>query len=656
MPESSPTVSLTQQGAIALIKIDNPPVNALSQSVRAGLLDAVTRAEQDNNIKALLIHCEGRTFVAGADVQEFGKPALEPHLPDVLAHIDQCQKPVVAALFGTALGGGFELAMSCHYRVALKGSQVGLPEVKLGLIPGAGGTQLLPRLVGLEKALEITTSGLAIDVSTLLETNALDCVFEGNLLKQAVLFTQELITKSLPPRATSEKSVPAPENAAESMQNWRQKLAKKARGQIAPLYIVDSIENSLTLPFKEGQERERQLFVECRDSSQSKAMRYAFFAEREAAKIPNLPKDLPIQTIHSVGIVGAGTMGGAIAMCFASAGITATLLEVNPENLQKGLEGIKKNYQKTHDRGLINEAQLQAALAAISGTTDYVDLSEVDLVVEAAFENMDVKRDIFRELDKVCKPETILASNTSYLDINEIAASTLRPEQVIGMHFFSPANVMKLLEVVRTDQTNDRTLASVMAVGKRIGKISVAVGHCYGFVGNRMYARYGREANCLLLEGASPAQIDTAMVDWGMAMGPLAVNDMSGIDIGYQARHGNKERFADDPLYFRAADLMVEAGRLGCKTGAGFYRYEGSTKIADPLTKKIIAEEAQRLGIQQRDDFSDEEIQSRLILALVNEGNKILNEGLVSRASDIDVIWLNGYGFPRFRGGPMWGL
>lgn len=642
------------EGNIALINIDNPPVNALSHAVRQGLFDAVESAQANPYVSALLICCEGRTFVAGADVREFGQPPKEPHLPDLVIKIDGCQKPVVAALFGTVLGGGFELAMACHYRVAIQGAKVGLPEVNLGLIPGAGGTQLLPRLVGIEKALEMATSGKPVNVADLAETDVVDLLVEENLFDHALEFTRQLVLDgAVATRQTTRMQIPPCEDAEALLDNWRTALAKKARGQIAPQHIVDSISNALTLDYDDGQKLEREKFVECRDSSQSRAMRHAFFAERAVARIPNLDKDTEIQPVEKVAVIGAGTMGGGIAMCFASRGIPVRLLEVNPDNLQRGLGAIQANYQKTMERGLMSEGQVREALGRIEGTTDYELLADVDLVVEAAFENMEVKREIFSTLDRMCKSEAVLASNTSYLDINRIAESTNRPNQVLGMHFFSPANVMKLLEVVRAEQTDDQTLASAMALGKKIGKISVAVGHCYGFVGNRMYACYGREAQVLLLEGCTPAQIDQAMTGWGMAMGPLAVNDMSGIDIAYKARHENSERFADDPLYFKPADLMVEAGRLGRKTGAGFYRYRDGKQQEDPEVTELIRAEAERLGVRQRQDISAEEISNRLVLALINEGANILDQGLAYRASDIDTIWLNGYGFPRFRGGPM---
>lgn len=654
-------VSLAKKDNIAIINIDNPPVNALSSAVRSGLLSTIVLAEQNPEIKAIIINCQGRTFIAGADISEFGKTPLEPHLPDVLAKIDCCKKPVVAVLFGSVLGGGFEVALSCHYRIALKGTKVGLPEVTLGLIPGAGGTQLLPRLAGIELALDMITSGKPKIVDKLLRNGIVDVLvdvsnIQENLLSQAILFTKTLIKDKAKARATSKITVEPLENSDEVFNQWRETLAKKSRGQKAPQYCIDSIQNAVKFSYQEGIVKEREMFIECRNSSQSRAMRHAFFAERAAEKLTfSTPtEEITTPEINSVAVIGAGTMGGGIAMCFAKAGITVKLLEMSQENLARGLVAIEERFAQALKRGLMSDKQLTQCIDLIQGTCDYQDLANVDLVVEAAFETMAVKKEIFSSLDMVCKPSAILASNTSYLDINEIALATKRPEKVLGMHFFSPANIMKLLEIVRTKHTNDSTLKTAMDLGKRIGKISVAVNVCYGFVGNRMYACYGREANMLLLEGATPSQIDTAMQLWGMAMGPLAVNDMSGIDIAYKARKDNPE-LTPDPLYFCAANTMVEADRLGQKNGVGFYKYDSETKrrLDDDSVLQLFKEQANKLGVKQRKNITDEEIQNRLIFALINEGANILDEGIATRASDIDVIWLNGYGFPRYYGGPM---
>jgi 3-hydroxyacyl-CoA dehydrogenase len=635
---------------VGVIRVDNPPVNALSQAVRQGLMDCLNKALADQDCQIIVIHCEGRTFIAGADISEFGKPPLEPHLPDVLASIEGSTKPVVVALHGTALGGGFEVALAGHYRIAIRGAKVGLPEVSLGLIPGSGGTQRLPRLIGIEKAAEMITTSKPVAAEKLLDTGVIDELVETDLLDSTLQYANRLVEQGAKPRPVSACNVPLQGNEEEVLASFKANLAKRARGQQAPQLALESIANTLTLSFDEGMRKEREFFLTCRESPQSRAMRHAFFAERAAAKI-DVDRSVEPLPVKKIGVIGAGTMGSGIAMCFASAGYQVRLLEMANENLQRGLEMIRERYQQSVDRGRLSDSAMTENLERIKGTCDYLDFDDVDLVVEAAFESMQVKTEIFRKLDEVCKSEAILATNTSYLIIDDIASATSRPDKVVGMHFFSPAHVMKLLEVVQATKTSDQSLVTAMDVGKKIGKISVAVGLCYGFVGNRMYARYGREANQLLLEGATPSQIDQAMQNWGMAMGPLAVADMSGIDIGYKAR---RERIdpPNDPLYFLAADLMVDSGRLGQKTGAGFYRYEDGKKQDDGVVTDIIRKAAGEAGVNQR-DLAEEEIQQRLIFALINEGGKILEEGIARRASDIDVIWLNGYGFPRYRGGPM---
>ena len=659
--QSFAKVSVSLNGSIAVITIANPPVNALSHAVRQGLSTCLNQAQKNAEVKAIVICCSGRTFIAGADISEFGQPPLLPHLPDVLAQLDQSSKPIVAALFGTVLGGGFEVALSCHYRVALPGTQLGLPEVNLGLIPGAGGTQLLPRLAGLDVALQMITSGKPQSAKSLFECGVIDLLApEDNLIACAINFAKQVVEEGKELPRVSQMVVhahgPKGDVSDDLFDLWRKKLAKKARGQTAPQYAIDCIENAVLLPFDQGKKRERELFILCRDSLQSSAMRHAFFAERRAGKLSSAhdqTKNMALQSINEVAVIGAGTMGGGIAMCFANAGLPVLLLETNQDNLARGLDGIRQRFEQAVNRGLINTQQLEHRMSLIQGTCEYQNLANADLVVEAAFETMAVKQQIFAKLDQVCKTDAILATNTSYLDINEIAKSTSRPHKVLGMHFFAPANIMKLLEVVCAKGTDEQTLKTVMALGKVLGKISVAVNVCYGFVGNRMYACYGREANMLLLEGASPHQIDTAMTSFGMAMGPLAVNDMSGIDIAYKARQENPPTHPD-PLYFRAADLMVEAGRLGQKTSAGFYDYDTATKT--PKTSEaglaMFAKEALALGVTQR-DITKEEIQNRLVFALINEGARLLSEGIATKASDIDAIWLNGYGFPRYLGGPM---
>lgn len=650
---SESPISCQFENAIGVIVIDNPPVNALSQAVRAGLLSAIEACEANRDCRAVVLLCAGRTFVAGADVREFGQPPSEPYLPDLLNRIEACSKPVVVALHGTALGGGFELALAGHYRIALESAKVGLPEVKLGLIPGAGGTQRLPRAAGFNTALQMATSGVPSAVAALLECGAIDRVVSGDaqtLRAAALSYADELIAAGAVVRPLSAQTVAVSGDEQQLIAASRAALGKRARGQQAPLAALQSVANSLTMSFAEGLAAERELFLSCRSSPQSRAMRHAFFAERAVSKVSAAAAAKP-QAVTKVGVIGAGTMGSGIAMCFASAGIDVVLLELSAENLQRGLATIADRYADAVAKGRLTEAGRSTALSKVSGSCDYSDFADVDLVVEAAFESMAVKRDIFAKLDQVCKPSAILATNTSYLDVDEIAAVTQRPAQVVGMHFFSPAHVMKLLEVVNAAQTSAEALATAMAVGKQIGKIAVAVGVCYGFVGNRMYSAYGREANRLLLEGATPEQIDSAMTEWGMAMGPLSVADLSGIDIGYKAR-SERQPPIDDPLYFLPANRLAEAGLLGQKTGSGFYHYGDGGKQPNPQALQLVRAAATEQAVPQR-SYSAEQISQRLLAALVNEGCRILEEGIAERASDIDVIWLNGYGFPRYRGGPM---
>ncbi len=642
---------------VAVITLNNPPVNALSQALRTGILDAVKRAQTDVS-KAIVIICQGRTFIAGADIKEFGKPAQSPVLAELLETIEASAKPVIAAIHGTALGGGLELALACHYRCALTSAKVGLPEVTLGLLPGGGGTQRLPRLIGVEAAMETILSGKALAAENAAKLGLLDRVVEKHLLDEAVLYAKHLIEMGVgndgqAPRRTGELTIDSRQLPETFFADARQMVAKRHRGYLAQQCIVDALEAAATQPFTEGLKRERELFQQCVESPQSQAMRYQFFAEREVVRIPGVSKETPTRDIKRVAVIGAGTMGGGIAMCFANAGVPVTLLEVQDEALERGLGSIRKNYDNTAKKGRLTKAQVEERIGLIQGTLRYEDLADVDLVVEAVFESMAVKQQVFETLDKICKPDAILASNTSYLDVNQIAAFTQRPENVIGMHFFSPANVMKLLEVVRTDCCSPEVIATVMQLGKRIGKISALVGVCYGFVGNRLFTTYGREAQMLLLEGATPAQVDSAMVDWGMAMGPLSVVDLAGLDIGYKARQARSD-LPDDPRYFHIGNVLVEMGRLGQKTGKGFFLYDTETRkrSADPEVEQLIRAEAERLGVTRR-EIDDEEIVERLIYPVINEAALLLEEGIAQRPSDIDVILANGYGFPRYRGGPM---
>ena len=648
-------VSYAVERRIGVIRIDNPPVNALSQAVRAGLLDAIDTAARDES-RIVLLLCAGRTFVAGADITEFGRPPEAPFLPDLLDAVEQSEKPVVAAIHGTALGGGFELALAAHYRCAVPTAKVGLPEVKLGLLPGAGGTQRLPRITGVAAAIRMMASGAPMSAGDALSAGIVDKLIDtnvdGDLEAGAKAWCEELLEADVPPRRTSQRSVDAlPDDELVAI---RAEVAKRARGQVAPLEIVDVAAAAATTTFEQGMRLEREAFMRLMQGEQSASLRHLFFAEREAAKIADIPRDTPKRDIRSVGIVGAGTMGGGIAMSFANAGIPVTLVEVNDEALERGLGIIGKNYAITVSKGRLTEDAAAERRALITGTVDFDDLADVDLVIEAVFENLELKQDVFRRLDATCKAGAMLATNTSYQDVDQIAAVTKRPGDVIGLHFFSPANIMKLLEVVRGARTADDVLATCMALAKRIGKVPVMSRVCYGFIGNRMLADYGREAQLCVIEGGTPESVDSALEKFGMAMGPLAVFDLAGMDVGYKARAILPDEQKGDPRAYRVADVLVEAGRLGQKTGAGMYRYDNETRRRepDPEVLEIIEREAAALGIERR-SITDDEIVNRVLFALINEGLNILDEGIAQRPGDIDVVYVYGYGFPAHRGGPM---
>ncbi len=646
---SSP-VSYELQGNIGVITLDNPPVNALSHAVRQGLLDAINAAQSDTS-SAVVILCEGRTFIAGADISEFGKPFKEPGLPELLNIIEASSKLVVAAIHGTALGGGFETALAAHYRCAVPSAKVGFPEIKLGLLPGAGGTQRSPRLAGVKSSLDLITSGAPISAGQAAEIGLVDEIIDGDLSAGAIAWAEKLVADGAPIRKSSEQSVP--EFDSSIFDQYRATLANRARGQVAPEHVLTAVEAATTMSFEDGLAVERESFVECMNSSQSVGMRHIFFAERQAAKLDGVSKDTPNRPVENVGIIGGGTMGGGIAMSFANAGIPVTMIEISDDALARGLGIIERNYAGSVKRGKLSEEKAAACRALISGSTDYAALAGVDLVIEAVFEDPDLKKKIFKKLDAVCKPGAILATNTSYQDVDAIAAATGRPEDVVGMHFFSPAHIMKLLEVVRGERTADDVLATVMTLAKKIRKVAVVSGVCYGFIGNRMLQPYGQTAQLLLLEGASPQQIDTAMESFGMAMGPLRVFDLAGLDVGYKAREALSDDDKGDPKTFRVPDLLVEAGRLGQKSGCGFYSYDDNRKpTPDPLVDELINSAAADFGIVRR-DITDEEIVDRLVSALVDEGRKILDEGIAQRSSDIDVVYIYGYGFPAARGGPM---
>lgn len=646
-------VNYELQGDVGVIKVNNPPVNALSQAVRQGLKESLAQAQGDAS-KAVVILCEGRTFIAGADITEFGKPPKEPSLPEVLDAIENSKKPVLAAIHGTALGGGLEVALACHYRCAVPSAKVGLPEVKLGLLPGGGGTQRAPRLMGPEAALDLMTSGNPISAKQGAESGLIDKVLSDDLEAGATAYAKELIAENAPLKRVRDINIDPASVPEGFFDAARKKVAKRARGQIAPDRIVSCVEAAVNLPMDEGLQRERELFMELMTSPQSAAMRHAFFAEREAARVKDLPKDTPTREIKKVGIIGGGTMGGGIAMNFMNAGIPVTLLEINDEALQRGIGIIEKNYSITQKKGKLSEDQVKQCMSLLNGTTRYEDLNGVDLVIEAVFENIDIKKEVFAKLDEVCKPGCILASNTSYQNIDEIATATKRPEDVVGMHFFSPANVMKLLENVRGEKTADDVVATVMKLAKRINKVPVLARVCYGFIGNRMLKNYGREAQLCMIEGASPKQVDDALQNFGMAMGPIAMGDLAGLDVGYKAREGLTEEQKGDPRAYKVSDKLVEAGRLGQKTGKGFYKYDPETRARqeDPEVTQIIEKTARELGVERR-EISEQEIVDRCIFGLVNEGAKILEEGIAQRPSDIDIVYLYGYAFPVAKGGPM---
>lgn len=645
-------VSTARRGSIAVITIDNPPVNVLSQAVRSGLLTAVEDAVGDDAVSAIVIVCHGRTFIAGADIREFDKPPLSPILPEVLARIESCEKPVVAGLHGTALGGGLETALGCHYRIALASARVGLPEVNLGILPGASGTQRLPRLVGIPKALDIMISGKPISANEAREIGVVDRLVDGgDLVEATIAYAEELVEQGAGARRIRDMKVEPVDD--EFFAEYRRRIARKTRGLMSPERIIRCVEASLAMPFDDGLAFEREQFLECKASEQSVALRRVFFAERQVAKVPGLSKDVTPRAVESVAVIGAGTMGAGIAYSCLGAGLQVTLLDNSEQGLKAGQDTIRNLYDGGVARGRLTEGEAESGLARLQATEDLEATANVDLVIEAAFENMAVKQQIFARLDEICKPGAILATNTSTLDVDKIAAATKRPGDVIGMHFFSPAHIQRLLEIVRGEETAPDVIVSALAVAKRLRKLGVVVGNCYGFVGNRMLEGYGRESQLLLLEGAAPENIDRALYEWGMAMGPNAVWDLAGLDVGHKIRQERTD-LPDDPRYYRIADKLAESGRFGQKTSLGMYRYEPGSRvpIPDAEVQALIASEAESLNIEQR-EIDDQEIVERCIIALIVEGTRILEDGISPRPGDIDVIWTNGYGFPRHRGGPM---
>lgn len=639
---------LSLDGDVAIVAINSPPVNALSHAVREGIVQAVQRAIADSAARAIVLICEGRTFIAGADITEFGKPFKAPSLLDVEAAIEDSSKPVIAAIHGTALGGGFEVALCCHYRVAVPSAKCGLPEVHLGLIPGAGGTQRLPRVVGVEQAAEMMLSGKHVSAKLLRDAGVIDEIVAEDALRQgAIEFARRVLAEGAKLnriRDRDDKIAATRDNPA-VFTALRQQIAKKARGFRAPEYIIRSLEAAVSLPFEEGMNVERQLFGELMQSPESLAQRYVFFAERQVAKIPDVPENTPTLPIRTVGIVGAGTMGGGIAMTFANAGIPVTIVETKQEALDRGLGVIRKNYETSAKRGRFTPQQVEERVALIQGTLSLDALASCDLIIEAVFENMDVKKEVFAKLDAIAKPNAILATNTSALDVNEIAATTKRPESVLGLHFFSPANVMRLLEIVRAQKTSKTIVATAIELAKRIGKVGVLVGVCPGFVGNRMLFARQAQANAMLLEGALPWEIDKVLYDFGMPMGPFAMADLAGLDLGW-----NKETSKSSTI----REVLCEMDRRGQKTGAGYYDYdEQRNPRPSPVSEKVIRDFIQKTGATTR-KISEQEILERCIYPMINEGAKILEERIAIRASDIDIVWINGYGWPAYRGGPMY--
>jgi 3-hydroxyacyl-CoA dehydrogenase len=634
-------ITTSRQGDVLIITSDNPPVNALGAAVRQGLQAGIREAAGDDSIKAVVIHCAGKTFFAGADITEFGKPFVDPALPQLVDEIEASEKPVIAAIHGTALGGGCEVALASHYRIAVPSAKFGLPEVKLGILPGAGGTQRLPRVAGVEFALELAAKGDPVPAKVAQAAGLVDRLAgEDSLLADAVAFANEVAATRPLPRA-SEKTATADPSLFET---FRKTNAKRFRGFEAPADIIDLIEKTTGMPYAEGVALERQGFMKLIMGVQSAAQRHIFFAERKASKIDGIADDIKLRDIKRVGIIGAGTMGGGIAMNFLSAGIPVTIVEMAQEALDRGAATIRKNYEATAAKGRMKPEQVEQAVGLLNPTLDFDALAECDLIIEAVYESMDVKKEVFGNLDKVAKPGAILASNTSYLNIDEIAAATSRPQDVVGLHFFSPANVMKLLEIVRGAKTADDVLATAMAISKKIKKVAVVAGVCYGFIGNRMLIPRQMEAMKMLHEGATPQQIDKVHVDFGMPMGPFQMSDLAGVDIGW---HRDPNRIEN------IRDALAAEGRWGQKKNAGFYDYdEKRNPSPSPRVAEIIADFRAKTGTPQH-EVTDEEIIERTLYTMVNEGAKILAEGMAQRASDIDVVWIYGYGWPIYRGGPM---
>ena len=652
--QSTATVRVEREGELMLVIAHNPPVNTITAEVRAGLRGALEEIRAMPGVAAVVLLCEGTTFFSGADIAEFSGPPQEEQYRALFNSYEDLTIPVVAAMHGTVLGGGLEIALACHYRVASPASRFGMPEVTLGIIPGAGGTQRMPRLIGAQKALDLILSARPIDVAEARALGFIDEVVAGDLRAGAVSYARGLLAAGKGPRRTSASHVDPSTATPAIFEAMAQRARELYPNRNAGLVAVAAVRAASSLPFQAGLEYETQRVNECKQSDESKGAVHAFFAERETRRIPGLSNDASSRDIKSAGVVGAGTMGGGIAICFANAGVPVTLLDANPEALQRGISNIERTYQSMVDRGRLTAHDMEQRLGLLRGSLAYDDLSKADVIIEAVFEDMALKRSIFAALDRVARPGAVLATNTSTLDIRELAAATRRPQDVIGMHFFSPANVMPLLEVVRTDSTSPSTIRTVMDLAKPLRKTPVLAKVCYGFIGNRMMEGYAREAQRIVLEGATPRQVDSALEEWGMAMGILGVFDMAGIDVGVNVHKANAAQYPPDPTYYQADFALYEAGRLGQKSGKGYHRYEPGSRarIDDPEAIAILAARAKELRVEPR-VHDKQEIVARCLYPLLNEGLRILEEGIALRASDIDVVWTSGYGFPRYRGGPM---
>ncbi len=644
-------------GNVAVITLNNPPVNSLGLGLRTAIRDGFQRAIDDDQVAAIVIASAGKLFCGGADISEFDsdKALASPSLPELCNALEESTKPIVAAINGMALGGGCELALACDYRIALPLAKLGLPEVSLGILPGAGGTQRLPRLANVRVAVEMITSGKPLGAQSMKEAGVIDRIHDhdGDFLEAAINYARKLVDNNAPVRSCADIQVDTSDLPENFFADFRNNIARRTRGFYAPERCIQCVEAACELPLAEGLKKERELFLTCMNTPQSRAQRHLFFAERAATRIPGIDPKTPIRKIEKVAVIGAGTMGGGIAMNFVNVGIPTVILDLNAEALERGLGVIRTNYEISARKGRLTETQVEERMGLLASTTDYADIADVDLVIEAVFENMEIKKKVFQTLDEVCRPGAILASNTSTLDVNEIAAATRRPQDVVGLHFFSPANVMRLLEIVRGARTADDVLMTTIKTAQRINKVPVVAGVCWGFIGNRVLEPYAREAARLILEGASPAQVDKVLYDFGLAMGLPSMIDLAGIDVGYLTRQGNKEAFYScDPAYAAICDKLNDLGRFGQKTGRGFYIYEGRDKKEDPEVMALAAELARENGVNQR-QISDREILERTIFSLINEGARVLDEGIAYRSSDIDTVYCNGYGFPVHRGGPM---